>query len=152
YRVVNAADSVPSLPPTWFWEILIGLAWALPIPYVRRALLGLAQQFRGYRHHGDMRYLTACDEELETLRVVSNPSLVDRAVSIVRRLATDIKAGFRDHAIAIYCGKLEAFAVQRLEPAESDRPQRRSPAEQPERAGARAIGALRSERGAPSRE
>jgi hypothetical protein len=152
YRVVNAADSVPSLPPTWFWEILIGLAWALPIPYVRRALLALAQQFRGYRHHGDMRYLTACDDEFRTLRLVANPSLVDRAVSIVRRLMADIKAGFRDHAIAIYCDKLEAFAVQRLEPAELGGPRQRAPAEEPERAGARAIGPMRSDRGVASRE
>ena len=146
YRIVNAADSVPSLPPTWFWEILIGLAWALPIPYVRRAVLALAQQFRGYRHHGDMRYLTACDDELKTLRVVSNPSLVDRAVSIVRRLATDIKAGFLDHAIAIYCDKLEAFAVKRLDPAELGVPRWRGRAGEPERAEGRFVHRAGTER------
>ena len=51
YRIVNAADSVPSLPPTWFWEILIGLAWALPIPYVRRAVLAIHTQ------HGHARVI-----------------------------------------------------------------------------------------------
>jgi hypothetical protein len=152
YRVVNAADSVPSLPPTWFWEILIGLACVLPIPYVRRALLALAQQFRGYRHHGDMRYLTACDDELRTLRLVANPSLVDRVVSIVKRLAADIKAGVRDHAITIYCDKLEAFAVKRLDPAEARGKRRRGTPGEAERAEGRVMRRADAEREAASRE
>jgi len=139
YRVVNAADSVPSLPPTWLWEILIGLAWALPIPYVRRAVLALALQFRGYRHHGDMRYLTDCREDCSDVRLVSNPNLVDRAVSIVKRLAADIKAGVRDHAIALYCEKLEAFAIKRLDDREIDASWRPDPAGEPERAGTRRV-------------
>ena len=152
YRVVNAADSVPSLPPTWLWEILIGLAWALPIPYVRRAVLALTQQFRGYRHHGDMRYLADCPEDFSDLRLVANPSLVDRARWIAARLAADIKAGVRDHAISDYCEKLEAFAVQRLDERDARWSGRPGSAGEPERAGERPAGRVPSDRSVRSPE
>jgi pimeloyl-ACP methyl ester carboxylesterase len=137
YRVVNAADSVPSLPPTWLWEILIGLAWFVPVPYVRRAALALAHQFRGYRHHGDMRYLTDCRDDRSDVRLVANPSGVERSLRIVKRLIADIRAGVRDHSISDYCEKLEAFAVKRLDGNELDWARRPGSAGEPERAAHR---------------
>jgi hypothetical protein len=152
YRVVNAADSVPRLPPTWLFEILIGLAWLLPVPYVRRAVLAFAQQFRGYRHHGDMRYLTVCTDDGRGLRLIANPNLVDRTRWLVARLAADLKAGFRDHAIRIYCEKLEDYAVQRQDERTPRWRGHRASAAEPERADEREAGRARSERSVRSRE
>ena len=114
YRVVNAADLVPRLPPTWFVEILIAATWLLPVPYARGWLLKVLQRFRGYRHHGDMRYLTACKDDFSNLHLIPNPNLIDRGRRLLLRIASDWKAGFRDHGIATYIAKLEAFATKRL--------------------------------------
>ncbi len=113
YRVVNAADAVPRVPPTWTIDLVIFLGRFIPIPYVRAWLGKFLESFRGYRHHGDMRYLTACREDCRDLRLIANPSLIDRAVWVLQRLAVEWKAGFRDHGIANYCTKLEAYALRR---------------------------------------
>ena len=115
YRVVNAADAVPRVPPTWIIELAIVLCRVLPIPYLRKALLHLLEQFRGYRHHGDMRYLTASKQpDHSDLRLIANPNIIDRARWLVARVVSDRLAGFSDHRISEYCGKLGAWAVKRL--------------------------------------
>ena len=115
YRIVNAADAVPRVPPTWLPEIAIALAWCIPLPYLRKAVLAVAMNFRGYRHHGDMRYLTACAEDCADLRVIPNLNIVLRTVRLVRRLSVNWKAGFADHRMAEYCNKLKAYAIRRLD-------------------------------------
>lgn len=117
YRVVNAADAVPRVPPTWIIELAILLCRLLPIPYLRAAGIHVLEQFRGYRHHGDMRYLTASKKrDYADLRLIANPNLIDRACWLVARVLNDRSAGFSDHRISEYCGKLEAWAVRRLPP------------------------------------
>ena len=72
YRVVNAADLVPRVPPTWIVELVILLGRLLPVPYLRKALIHVLEQFRGYRHHGDMRYLSASNQkDYADLRLIS---------------------------------------------------------------------------------
>lgn len=114
YRVVNAADVVPRVPLTWTIELLIVLARFIPVPYLRAWLVRFLENFRGYRHHGDMRYLTAGQDDLSDLRLIANPPLIDRVLWLVQRLSADWTAGFRDHAIAKYCAKLDAYALRRL--------------------------------------
>ena len=113
YRVVNAADIVPRLPPTWITELLILIAGALPVPYARRGLRRVLAQFRGYRHHGDMRYLTATvEQKFVDVRLISNPGLPDRVRWFLTRVAGKWKAGVQDHNIEIYAGKLRAWATR----------------------------------------
>lgn len=114
YRVVNAADLVPRVPPTWLIELFIFLARWFPMPYLRVWLVRFLENFRGYNHHGDMRYLTASKDDFSDLRLIANPELIERARWLVQRLSMDWKAGFNDHGIAGYCAKLEAYAVKRL--------------------------------------
>jgi hypothetical protein len=61
-----------------------------------------------------MRYLTECKEDYSNLRLIANLNIIDRALRLIARLSADVKAGFRDHAIATYCKKLEVFALKRL--------------------------------------
>jgi hypothetical protein len=117
YRVLNAADAVPRVPPSWTLEVGILLAKCIPIPYLRSGLTWLLEKFRGYRHHGDMRYLTDCKADFSDLRLESNPEQFDRIVWLVKRLATEWRAGYQDHAIARYCAKLERYALRRAEKA-----------------------------------
>lgn len=114
YRVVNAADAVPRVPPTWLIDLVIFLAQWLPVPYVRSFLVRFLENFRGYRHYGDMRYLTDWGDHPESLRLIPNPNGFDRARWLLARLTMDWQAGFRDHAIARYCDKLKTYALQRL--------------------------------------
>ena len=113
YRVVNAADLVPRVPPTWAIELSIFLAGWLPVPYLRSLLVRFLENFRGYSHHGDMRYLTASNDDFSDLRLIANPDLIERVRWLVQRLAVDWKAGFSDHSISGYCAKLEAYALKR---------------------------------------
>ncbi len=79
YRVVNAADIVPRLPPTWLFEVLNWLLKLVPIRLIRDAGTNILERFRGYRHYGDMRYLTTVEDGSE-LRVISNPNMIDRTL------------------------------------------------------------------------
>lgn len=113
YRVVNAADAVPRVPPTWTLDLIILLLRLIPVPFLRSWLIRFLNNFVGYRHHGDMRYLTACSEDFSDLRLICNPDLIDRASWMLQRLAANWKAGIGDHSITEYCSKLEAYAVRR---------------------------------------
>lgn len=114
YRLVNAADAVPRVPPTWILELLIFLIKWTPVPYVRSWLIKVLDNFRGYRHHGDMRYLSACKDDFGDLRLYSNPEIFDRFNWMVDRISGSWGAGFADHSITEYCRKLEAYALHRL--------------------------------------
>ncbi len=114
YRLVNAADAVPRVPPTWSIDLVIALAGFLPVPYLRSWLVRFLNNFRGYRHHGDLRYLTASKDDFSDLRLIANPNMIDRGRWLLQRLIENWQAGFRDHSIARYCAKLEAYALRRL--------------------------------------
>jgi hypothetical protein len=114
YRIVNAADMVPRLPPTWIIELLLLLCRVAPIPWFKESLVGFLKKFRGYSHHGDMRYLTACDSEYKDLRLIPNLNIIHRGMMLYRRLwATWFKAGALDHRITEYGNKLKAYAKKR---------------------------------------
>lgn len=86
YRIVNAADGVPRVP------------------------FG----FMGYRHVGDLRYLTACGPDFRALRVIPNLPMSLRGYRLVRRcLARGWSVLAKDHSISQYSGKLKHYAQQR---------------------------------------
>lgn len=114
YRVVNAADLVPRVPPSFTVNILTILANLFHLTVVSSYL----RRFKGYVHYGDMRYLNhvepGLDDRFPGLVLHSNPSFPLRAVWVVRRwIATGGKAALSDHSISLYRRKLKAYALSR---------------------------------------
>ena len=114
YRIVNAADIVPRVPPAYFFHLLVAVLELVHIPVVSGWLLRSLQRLIGYRHHGDMRYLTTCKADYSDLRLISNPTIVDRTVRFVKRVVGHWAAPLTDHGITNYCKKLGAHAKSRL--------------------------------------
>lgn len=116
YRIVNAADIVPRLPPAFLPTVLIAITKWIPLPL--DGLARLLHKLRGYVHFGDMRYLTHVvaggGETFPKLRLLSNPSLPFRLVWVVKRwILTGGKAAVADHSISLYRKKLKAYAIKR---------------------------------------
>ena len=117
YRVVNASDYVPRVPPSWLVDLFRGLCHLMPVPgsdFVVRFL----DRFSGYIHFGDMRYLRHSDPGpkggFPEMKVISNPSLAIRGGWVVRRwISTWGKGGVEDHSIGLYRRKLRAYAIRR---------------------------------------
>ena len=111
YRVVNAADGVPRLPPSWLVYCISFL-----VSFVRpKWAESLERNFGGYLHQGDMRYLTACNDDLSKLRVIPNLSMPFRVWRLVKRLiANGPTIAGKDHAINEYRKKLKAYAEKRV--------------------------------------
>ena len=110
YRIVNAADGVPRVPPS-----LLTYCIAFLVSFVRPKWAGaLERNFCGYVHQGDMRYLTACDDNLPKLKVIPNLSMPFRVWRMIRRI---IVKGFsivgEDHRINNYREKLHYYAEKR---------------------------------------
>lgn len=102
YRVVNAYDPVPITPPTGAVELLYLLSSG--------KLREFAKNFRGYKHHGDMRFLTLCDDGFNGLKLISHSNEIWRIVGLWKHKKESIKY----HAIVAYCEKLAHWALQRL--------------------------------------
>lgn len=114
YRIVNAADLVPRVPPAYIQHLLIAIFEFVRIPLLSDALVKLLEKTVGYRHHGDMRFLTTCKGDYSDLRLLQNPTIIDRALRLIKRLvATRFKAGATDHFIKTYSNKLAAYAKRR---------------------------------------
>ena len=114
YRVVNAADIVPRVPPAYITPIAIGFFELVKIPVVSEYIIKLAEKVAGYRHHGDMRYLTASSKaDFSDLRLIQNPSLIDRTIRFIKRFLFNYKAIATDHFLEGYCSKLAAYAEYR---------------------------------------
>ncbi len=103
YRVVNAFDIVPFSPPSKYVFDLLSL---LPWEWIRP----LVKKFYGYVHHGDMRYLTFCEDEYNKVKVIANYNEFLRLVG----LWTHRKESIKHHAIKAYCEKLGRWALKRL--------------------------------------
>ena len=114
YRVINAADVVPRVPPAYLVHILISLFEMLYLPFVSKFVVTHLERMLDYRHHGDMRYLTSCKTDFSDLRVLQNPTIIDRAIRMFKRFMTaGIKVGASDHFVKNYCDKLEHYAAKR---------------------------------------
>lgn len=119
YRIINAADMVPRVPPALIIELILAvIKW---VPFPTGWLVTQLYKFRGYVHYGDMRYLKHITDtkdangiSYEGLRLLANPNLGLRLYWAVSRwLATLGKAAAQDHSIVIYCEKLKAYALRR---------------------------------------
>jgi triacylglycerol lipase len=115
YRVVNAADIVPRVPPDYI-HVVISLLNLIPFPlgWITRFL----QRFAGYVHFGDMRYLShvaeGSDKAFKGLQLISNPPFFVRLEWVIRRwVRTMGKAAVSDHSITLYRRKLKAYALEK---------------------------------------
>jgi hypothetical protein len=122
YRVVNAADAVPAVPfKHTAMNVVIAIVRFLPVPGTGPLERWLSRM-RGYRHGGDLRFLTYAaavpgDEgapDFPKLKVFSNASLVDRWWrSVGRFIASWGTALLSDHDIGEYIDKLAYYAKTR---------------------------------------
>lgn len=119
YRIINAADLVPRVPPALLISLVLAILRWLPVP--TGWLVKILNQFRGYVHYGDMRYLTHTAETKDAnsiayngLRMLANPNLGLRLYwTLTRWITTFGGAAAQDHSIDIYCEKLKAYALRR---------------------------------------
>ncbi|MCY4399182.1 MAG: lipase family protein [Gemmatimonadetes bacterium] len=124
YRVVNSSDIVPRVPPGAGLEgvllILRGLAWVLsfapPVVSLLNKLEESLDRLNGYRHFGDLRYLSDVGEgRFEQVRLLTNPPAIDRVTWMWRRIAKSALMPIRSHNMVIYRKKLEEIAGRRNE-------------------------------------
>ena len=119
YRIVNSADVVPRVPPGPFMIVFRGAARGMS--WLTGFVPGVADVFdkieefldglKGYRHYGDLRYLSDVEEgRFEDVRLLSNPPATDRVMWAFRRIGGGVKKSLRAHNMYIYRRKLAHVA------------------------------------------
>ena len=117
YRVVNARDIVPRVPPVFLPTVLSVVVSFTLIPY-QKWISKILKKFTGYVHHGDMRYLTRTKKErsysYEDVKLLANPNMVYRAIWWFRGIWRKPGSPIDDHSIDTYCKKLKTYALRRI--------------------------------------
>ncbi len=122
YRVVNSSDVVPRVPPGAIMTVLTlvakGLSWLtgfLPaVSSVCDRIEASLDTLNGYRHVGDVRYLSDVGEGRFTdVRLLSNPPAMDRVVWMWRHVAKSMFVPVESHSMHIYRRKLAHLANTR---------------------------------------
>ena len=114
YRLVNSADCVTMLPMSS--EFISLLAWALGFipnwgPIIRKWLLA---KVSGYRHGGNMRYLTNAPKkgDYQKVKLLYSVSWFRRVKAFVTK-KLPFKKFLSDHSISVYRNKLFVVAQNR---------------------------------------
>lgn len=114
YRVVNANDLVPRVPPGYLTSILLFALRALNAFGLLNRLIGKVPK---YVHHGDMRFLRRTKSPTyDDIQVLSNPSVIYRFFWYWPALLANWKSPLKNHDINLYCAKLAAYAISRNRP------------------------------------
>ena len=122
YRVVNSADVVPRVPPGALMEVLVdilkGLAWLTgfmpPISALFRKAETWLDKLSGYRHFGDLRYLTdVAARRFTEVHLLTNPPAMDRIRWAWRRIGYSLRVPVKSHSMSIYRQKLLYLARSR---------------------------------------
>ena len=122
YRIVNSSDIVPRVPPGAVMIALRGLfqgivwltSFAPPLAAPFTRVEEFMDKLHGYRHQGDLRYLTDVAEgQFHTVRLLSNPPAIDRLVWMWRRIGKSILVPVKSHGMEIYRRKLRCIANDR---------------------------------------
>ncbi len=129
YRVVNSSDIVARVPPGATTAIILGLvkfmAWITKlVPMISTSfdkLETLLDKLNGYRHIGDMRYLTdMAANKFQTVKVLSNPPAIDRIMWMWQHLASSFFFPLSSHSMSVYRKKLFNIAHDRKPPSQKD--------------------------------
>ncbi|MFC1589140.1 lipase family protein [Pseudomonadota bacterium] len=122
YRVVNSSDIVPRVPPGAFMVVIIKLvklmSWLTKlVPVISTTLYKFEcflDKLNGYRHVGDMRYLTdIANKKYNTVKLLSNPPAIDRIMWMWQHLAASMFFPVSSHSMKIYRKKLLYVANSR---------------------------------------
>ncbi len=122
FRVVNSADIVPRVPPGAAMGLLVklvqGLKWATGWFPVLSNLLEWIEtridQLKGYRHFGDMRYLTDVKNgRFNDVQLLNNPPMLDRLLWMGEHLRNSFTFTFKSHGMELYRKKLRFVAEVR---------------------------------------
>lgn len=122
YRIVNSSDIVPRVPPgagmTASVLLVQAIAWLTKsLPAISAAfdrLEALLDKLNGYRHFGDLRYLSdVAESRFDTVRLLSNPPTIDRIVWMWRRMGKSFFVPIKSHGMDIYRKKLNHIANER---------------------------------------
>ena len=74
----------------------------------------LVDKLNGYRHHGDLRYLTdVAAGQFDKVRLLQNPPAIDRVVWMWRGIVKEVWRPIKAHSMEIYCRKLAKVAESR---------------------------------------
>lgn len=113
YRLVNAADCVTMLPPNG--DIVVALNWLLQfLPWLGPSISKLLMNnFDGYIHCGNMRYLTNCAAgDYQNVKLLYSVSLFFRIKAFLFRQLPWRKF-LADHSISVYEKKLKVIAQRK---------------------------------------
>ena len=122
YRIVNSSDIVPRVPPGAGMMGLVllvqGISWltrfAPPVSAAFDKLEEFLDKLNGYRHFGDLRYLSDVAEgRFDTVRLLSNPPAIDRVAWMWKRVAKSFFVPVKSHGMSIYRKKLQHIANAR---------------------------------------
>jgi len=122
YRVVNSSDIVPRVPPGAIMIVFINLvklmSWLTKLIPVLSTIFDKIERFldklNGYRHIGDMRYLTdVASNKFETVKILSNPPAIDRIMWMWQHLAASMFFPVSAHSMSVYRKKLLYIASTR---------------------------------------
>jgi len=110
YRVINSFDVVPFLP---FTPIMLPLFWLIKKKVKNDKVKILAENFKEYQHHGDMRFLTNAPVNADA-KVSTEYAEVTRSLNLIRLSFTIVKdIGVQHHSLDAYCEKLACWALKR---------------------------------------
>ena len=122
YRIVNSSDLVPRVPPGALMIAVIGvirgISWLLrfmpPVAALLEKLETVVDKLNGYRHYGDLRYLSDVGEgRFQDVRLLSNPPAFDRVMWMWKRIAKTLLIPIHSHNMTIYRKKLRHIAKER---------------------------------------
>ena len=122
YRVVNSSDAVPRVPPGAAMLLVRGaikgaawlLGWWPAVAGVVKKAEELVDKLNGYRHDGDLRYLTdVAGGRFHRVRLLQNPPAIDRVVWMWRGIVKEVWRPVKAHGMEIYCRKLAEVAESR---------------------------------------
>ena len=122
YRIVNSSDIVPRVPPgagvILFINLFKLMSWLTKFIPVLSTVFDKVENFldklNGYRHIGDMRYLTdVASNKFETVKLLSNPPAIDRIMWLWQHLAASLLFPVSSHSMKVYRKKLLYIANSR---------------------------------------
>jgi len=129
YRVVNSSDIVPRVPPGAITAVVLNIikliSWFTKltpaISVVFDKLETALDKLNGYRHVGDLRYLTdVAANRFKQVKLLSNPPAIDRIMWMWQHLAASLFFPVRSHSMKVYRKKLLHIASTRnAQPAQN---------------------------------